>query len=259
MNAIVNRPIQDSNPLSRIDPVVQNRDNPRYENVVDTLVSPNATQEQRDRAYDIVAGIETRDQVCYTDEALTQKAAEALAADKTIPLEVSEVAPLVPPGTALGPFDSADAAASAMLDYANPISKQQNLENGGLIFQDPETGKYFVSTPMGGDGDSFAPGQVPVPDGMSTVASYHCHADYSREGPNGQPERVSDPADDEYNSDNFSEQDKSLTDAGIFGTTAYLGTPSGTYRKYDSATGQDTALAEAHRPSQGGRFIPRAY
>ena len=91
------------------------RDNPRYEQVVDTLVSPDATQAQRDHAYDLVAGIETTDKICYTDEALTERAAQALADDRTVPVNVSEVAPLVPPGTTLGPFASSDAAAIAMM------------------------------------------------------------------------------------------------------------------------------------------------
>lgn len=213
------------------------RDNPRYEQVVDKLVSPDATQEQRDRAYDLVAGIEEADKVCYTDEALTERAAQKIAEDRTIPVNVSEVAPLVPPGTALGPFDSADAAAIAMMEYSNPLSIAANLENGGLVFQDPATGKFHVSTPMQGTLDGFDPSQVPVPDGMDIVACYHGHADYSKADGTR-----TDKAGDEFNSDHFSSQDKRVADAGYWGPVIYVSTPSGDFRKYDSATRQDTVI-----------------
>ena len=213
------------------------RDNPRYEQVVDTLVSSDATQAQRDHAYDLVAGIETTDMVCYTDEALTERAAQALADDRTVPVNVSEVAPLVPPGTTLGPFASSDAAAVAMMEYSNPLSISANLENGGLIFQDQNNGQFYVTTPMGGTLDGFNPGQVPQPDGMDLVACYHGHADYSKADGTR-----TDKAGDEFNSDHFSAQDKSLADRGVWGSQIYVSTPSGDFRKYDADTRQDTVI-----------------
>ena len=212
------------------------RDNPRYEQVVDSLVSPSATQEQRDRAYDLVAGIEQADKVCYTDEALTQKAAQAIADDRTIPVNVSAVAPLVPPGTTLGPFDSADAAAIEMMNYSNPLSIAANLENGGLVFEGAD-GKFYVTTPMPGTLDGFNPGNVPVPDGMTMVGAYHGHADYSKADGTR-----TDKAGDQFNSDHFSSQDKRVADAGYYGPVIYVSTPSGDFRKYDSATRQDTVI-----------------
>lgn len=213
------------------------RDNPRYEQMVDTLVSSSATQQQRDQAYDLVAGIEDADKVCYTDEALTERAAQALADDGTIPVNVSEVAPLVPPGTALGPFATADAAALEMMAYSNPLSIEANLENGGLVFQDPATGLFHVSTPMGGTLDGFDPSQVPVPDGMELAACYHGHADYSKADGTR-----TDLAGDQFNSDQFSAQDKRVADGGYWGPVIYVSTPNGDFRKYDSATRQDTVI-----------------
>lgn len=218
-------------------PLSPARDDPRYEQVVGGLVSADATPEQRDRAYDLVAGIETRDSTPLTDEALTQQAALALADDRTVPLDVAAVAPLVPPGTTLGPFATADAAAIAMIEYSNPLSIAVNLENGGLVFVDPATGLYHVSTPMGGTLDGFDPSQVPQPDGMELAACYHGHADYSKADGTR-----TDLAGDEFNSDQFSSQDKRVADGGYWGPVIYVSTPGGDFRKYDSATRQDTVI-----------------
>lgn len=218
-------------------PLAPARDNPRYEQVVDSLVAPEATPAQRDHAYDLVAGIETRDQVCYTDEALTEKAAQALADDRTVPVDVAAVAPLVPPGTTLGPFATADAAAVEMMAYSNPLSIQANLENGGLVFRDPASGQFFVTTPMGGTLAGFDPSQVPQPDGLELAACYHGHADYSKADGTR-----TDIAGDEFNSDQFSSQDKRVADGGYWGPVIYVSTPSGDFRKYDSATRADTVI-----------------
>ncbi|MDR6990304.1 DUF4329 domain-containing protein [Luteimonas sp. 3794] len=213
------------------------RDNPRYQQVVDTLVAPAATQAQQDHAYDLVAGIETADGGTLTDEVLTERAAVAIADDRTVPVNVSEVAPLVPAGTALGPFASSDAAAVAMMEYSNPLSIQANLENGGLVFRDTDSGQFFVSTPMGGTLDGFDPSQVPQPDGMELAACYHGHADYSKSDGTR-----TDKAGDEFNSDQFSSQDKRVADGGYWGPVIYVSTPGGDFRKYDSATRQDTLI-----------------
>ncbi len=213
------------------------RDNPRYQQVVDTLVSSDATEAQRDHAYDLVAGVETADGGTLTDKALTEGAALAIANDRTVPVNVSEVAPLVPPGTTLGPFASSDAAAIAMMEYSNPLSIQANLENGGLVFRDPASNQYFVSTPMGGTLDGFDPSQVPQPDGLELAACYHGHADYSKSDGTR-----TDKSGDEFNSDHFSSQDKRVADGGYWGPVIYVSTPGGDFRKYDSATRQDTVI-----------------
>ena len=154
---------------------------------------------------------------------------------------VAEVAPLVAPGTSLGPFASADAAAIEMMHYSNPLSIQANLENGGLVFKDAD-GRFFVSTPLAGDLASFDPSLVPQPDGMASEGAYHGHADYTDASGNR-----TDKAGDVYNSDHFSEQDKRVADGGYWGPVIYVSTPSGDFRKYDSATRQDTVIQEGTR------------
>jgi hypothetical protein len=57
--------------------------------------------------------------------------------------------------------------------------------------------------------------------------------------------RTSDPAQDDFNSDQFSPTDKTgitADGAGNPGYSGYLGTPSGAYRKFDPATGSDTTF-----------------
>ena len=236
---VLPRPIADIVRATSAAPVNNaiNADNPRYEDVVDKLVSPEATRAERDRAYEVIAGIEQRDSVCYTDEALTAKGAEALAADGTVPLNIAEVAPLVPPGTSLGPFDTADEAATAMMEYSNPLSIAANLENGGLVLRNPDNGKFYVTTPMGGTLDGFNPGAVPVPAGYEQVGAYHGHANYSlADG------TATTKENDYYDSDHFSEQDKLVAEGGYYGDVIYVSTPSGDFRKYDSATNQDTKI-----------------
>lgn len=215
------------------------RDNPRYEALVDRFTAPNATAEQRAVAYDLVAGLESRGTL--TDEALAQQGAQAIADNRTVPVNVSEVAPLVPPGTALGPFESNDAAAIAMMNYSNPLSIQANLENGGLVFSN-DAGEFFVTTPMPGTLAGFDPSQVPQPEGMTLEACYHGHADYSKADGTR-----TDKQGDEFNSDHFSSQDKRVADGGYWGPVIYVSTPSGDFRKYDSATRQDTVIQEGTR------------
>ena len=211
----------------------------RYQQLVDRLVAPGATPEQRDLAYDLVAAQESGGQL--TDAALTQAGAQAIADSRAVPVQVAEVAPLVPPGTALGPFASADAAAIEMMHYSNPLSIEANLENGGLVFEGAD-GQYFISTPMGGTLDGFNPGQVPQPEGMALEGAYHGHADYTDASGNR-----TDKANDVYISDHFSQQDKRVADGGYWGPVIYVSTPSGDFRKYDSATKQDTLIHEGTR------------
>ena len=72
------------------------------------------------------------------------------------------------------------------------------------------------------------------------------HGDYSTADPTtGAAVGTSDAAHDDFNSDNFSGQDKRAYGshgAGVPGYAGYLGTPSGTFRRYDPATGDDTTL-----------------
>ncbi|MGY0561050.1 DUF4329 domain-containing protein [Luteimonas sp. A277] len=219
----------------------QARDDMRYQQLAERLTAPDATAPQRELAYDLIAAQERGGQL--TDAALAQAGAQAIADSRAVPVQVAEVAPLVAPGTALGPFASADIAAIEMMHYSNPLSIQANLENGGLVFEGAD-GQYFISTPMGGTLDGFDPSQIPQPEGMALEGAYHGHADYStRDGTR------TDKANDYFNSDQFSQQDKRVADGGYWGPVIYVSTPSGDFRKYDSATRQDTLIHEGTRVS----------
>lgn len=222
-----------------IDAIQPARDDARYQALAERFTAPGASAEQRATAYDLIAAQESGGQL--TDAALAQAGAQAIADSRVVPVVVAEVAPLVAPGTALGPFASADAAAIEMMHYSNPLSIQANLENGGLVFNNAD-GQFFVSTPMGGDLDSFDPSQIPQPDGMGLEGAYHGHADYT-DGNGNRTTRENDV----YNSDQFSGQDKAVADGGWWGPVIYVSTPSGDFRKYDSRNGQDTLIHQGTR------------
>jgi hypothetical protein len=140
-----------------------------------------------------------------------------------------------------GPFASPDEAARAALNKANPQSITDNTEYSGLIYQGQD-GKYYFSGPAKGTDQGANPlRDAPAPAGTTVVADYHTHGDYSTADPKtGAAVRTNDPSKDQFNSDNFSRQDK--IDNVKQGYPGYLGTPSGTYRKFDPATGQDTVI-----------------
>ncbi len=150
-------------------------------------------------------------------------------------------APSSAPGSANGPFDSADDAARAALNSANPQSIKDNTEYSGLIYQGSD-GKYYYTGPAKGTDQGANPlRDAPAPAGSTVVGDYHTHGDYSTADPTtGAAIRTSDPSKDQFNSDNFSSQDK--LDNQKQGYPGYLGTPSGTFRKYDPATGNDTTI-----------------
>jgi hypothetical protein len=155
------------------------------------------------------------------------------------PSACGAVAPC-PAGTN-GPFASADEAARAALRSANPQSIRDNCEYSGLIYKGAD-GKYYFSGPVKGTDQGANPlRDAPAPAGTTVVGDYHTHGDYSTQDPaTGAAVRTSDPSKDQFNSDNFSTDDKA--DNRRRGYPGYLGTPSGTFRKYDPATGNDTVL-----------------
>ena len=105
-------------------------------------------------------------------------------------------------------FESTDAAAKAALEKANPLSIQDNLEYGGLIYRDKTTGKYGYTGPIKGSDQGVNPFSAPVPAGCELVGDFHTHADYSVVDRNtGAAIRTSDPRKDDFNSDNFSSTD----------------------------------------------------
>ena len=144
-----------------------------------------------------------------------------------------------------GPFATADDAARAALARANPASIRDNREYGGLIYRGAD-GKFYYTGPLRGTDQGVTPANAPAPPGTTVVGDYHTHGDYSTADPaTGAAVRTSDPANDDFNSDNFSTTDKNgiaADGAGVPGYAGYLGTPSGTFRRYDPATGADTVL-----------------
>lgn len=72
------------------------------------------------------------------------------------------------------------------------------------------------------------------------MGDYHTHGDYSNS------EGRTEPEEDTYGSDDFSrgDVDQYHDEAESRGIpyVGYLGTPSGTYLKYDTATGETTVL-----------------
>jgi uncharacterized Zn-binding protein involved in type VI secretion len=140
-----------------------------------------------------------------------------------------------------GPFATADEAAKAALNAANPQSIKDNLEYSGLIYKGVDGKFYYTGPAKGTDQGANPKAQAPAPPGTQVVADYHTHGDYSTADPaTGAAVRTKDPSKDAFNSDQFSAQDKS--DNRKEGYPGYLGTPSGTFRKYDPATGNDTVL-----------------
>lgn len=160
---------------------------------------------------------------------------------------------------ALKGFPSADAAAQAALDRANPMSVQDNLEFGGKVFRDERSGRYSASLPRAGTDQGFDPTKVQEPSHRSWVGDYHTHGDYSTVGPQGEAVRTSDPAHDDFNSNRFSRQDLRgiAADAqGRAGYTGYLGTPGGDYRRFDPVGRTDTVFAR--RPGAGAALARSA-
>lgn len=109
--------------------------------------------------------------------------------------------------TSIGPtrsgFATIDAPGRAALVEANPASISENREFGGLIYKAAD-GTYGYTEPTRGTGTSFDPTSVSIPGGTKLVGDYHVHGDFSTADASGSPVRTSDPASDDYNSDQFS-------------------------------------------------------
>ena len=136
----------------------------------------------------------------------------------------------------LGLFKTADAAAVAALNKANPLSIKNNREYGGYIFK-KKNGQYGYTKPIKGTLDGFNPADADklVPRGCSIVGDYHTHGDYSTASGKRTTKNK-----DAFNSDNFSDPDIEGITADTKGKseyTGYLGTPSGNFLKFSPSTG----------------------
>jgi hypothetical protein len=144
----------------------------------------------------------------------------------------------VAPSGASRTFATAEEAARAALEEANPRSITANREYGGKIYQDAEGGFHYTA-PMPGEERQVDLSSVSAPPGTTVVADYHTHGDYSYDR-GADVVRTSDPALDTFDADNFSQKDtKNLDKEGARdrGYRGYLGTPSGAFREYDPNTG----------------------
>jgi hypothetical protein len=115
--------------------------------------------------------------------------------------------PRIPWTSRLAIFETAEEAARAALKYANPRSIDECLEYGGLIYRN-EQGRFGFSGPMSGTGTGCDPSNATIPAGTELVGDYHTHGAYCRyDSGSGQLVRTDDPAQDDYNSDEFSDED----------------------------------------------------
>ena len=136
---------------------------------------------------------------------------------------------------------TADDAARAALNACNEKSIKDNREYSGMIYKDKD-GKFYYTGPVKGSDQGANPFRdAPSPPGTTDVGAYHTHGPYGVADPKtGAVIPTNDPKRDDFNADNFSKQDKRAFDSK--GYPGYLGTPSGTFRKYDPADGSDTVL-----------------
>jgi RHS repeat-associated protein len=140
-------------------------------------------------------------------------------------------------------YSAQDSAAVAALEEANPQSIADNLEYGGLIYE--EGGDYHFTEPQRGTptGYNTSSARPLVPKTGTIVGDYHTHGDYSHQV-GGNVVRTT-AAMDAFNSNNFSAADiRGITaDAvGIPSYRGYLGTPSGVFRAYDPHAGHQYVI-----------------
>jgi hypothetical protein len=137
-------------------------------------------------------------------------------------------------------------AAVAVLKELIPISKSRNIEFGGYIYKDAETGLYYFSEPQ--EGTSAESVKIEIPLDLSVVGAYHTYGEYSIKDPvTGLAVATGTRKKDDYNSDNFSTIDKNSTvdyiikyiikdlDPKDWDTSfrSYLGTPGGIIKEFN--------------------------
>jgi RHS repeat-associated protein len=135
-------------------------------------------------------------------------------------------------------FKTPDEAAYDVLQDANPKSIQGNVEYGGTIKIDRQTGEYYATVPNPGNETSA---QVCCDPTSDDVGLYHTHGDYSIYDQKTRTViRTGIASQDAFNSDHFSPTDITVINNLAQmqpGFTGYLGTPSGTFLRY--RPGQD--------------------
>jgi uncharacterized Zn-binding protein involved in type VI secretion len=139
-------------------------------------------------------------------------------------------------------FATAEEAARAALEEANPESIKTNVEWGGLVYRNPDGTFGYTAPSRSTEANHFDPTTASVPPGATVVGDYHTHGDYSvMDGLDPETAvRTSDPTNDHLDCDNFSPDDKAMAKErarGNPGYRSYLGTPGGTFRELDPSTG----------------------
>ncbi|HEY5912362.1 MAG TPA: toxin TcdB middle/N-terminal domain-containing protein [Verrucomicrobiae bacterium] len=156
-------------------------------------------------------------------------------------------------------FASADEAVGDVFSSPSPTDPKETLEQesvsenkeyGGMVCKDPSSGYYFATkatwdySTSGGSG--VDPTKSPCPEWAETVGDYHTHGSYAQKfGSVNQP--VTDPALDEFNSDQFSVTDEvGITEASLTVLSSeykgYLTTPGGIRQVFDPETKQTRAI-----------------
>jgi RHS repeat-associated protein len=129
-------------------------------------------------------------------------------------------------------------AAEAALNEVNPLSILNNVEYGGMIYQNSK-GEYFYTSPQRGDSGSVNPGGPSAcPSNTTATAYYHTHGAYD-------PNR---------GNENFSSQDSNgdgvldgdIPWADYNGIDAYLGTPGGNLKYYNHSDGQQGSIGSVN-------------
>lgn len=139
------------------------------------------------------------------------------------------------------PFKTRRDAAKDAITHVNPRSISENKEYAGALYRVGST--HYATEAAKGDEIESKPfaniDQMPK-DGV-VEGDYHTHGNYSVEDESGEIVVTGDPKRDDFDSENFSEEDKltshQAADIGKTGNYAgYVGTPSGKIKEYDVQT-----------------------
>lgn len=134
-----------------------------------------------------------------------------------------------------GRFSSADDAARAVLNRYNKKSIRDNLEYGGLIYKGKD-GKYDFTKATRGTLAGVNPWNAKkIPKNCEEIGYWHTHGNYSTK--DGTATTIQN---DHFNSNDFSNTDiNAANNEGILKKEyrAYVGTPSGAFKGYNSKTG----------------------
>jgi hypothetical protein len=125
-------------------------------------------------------------------------------------------------------FATAEAAAVAAMQEANPKSVKEGREYGGWVHKNSD-GTFSYDPPVKGTKDGLT--NMPA-KGADDVAWFHTHG-------------AADPG---YDNENFSGDDGDKGYSKANKAVGYVATPSGAIKKYDPATDKVTTLPDKAPP-----------